>query len=187
MRLALLAGTLALTACASLVPAPPEASWSGRFSATARLPERTESMNGSFRLEERPGSTILDLNSPLGTTLLRVEQDRAGARATGPNGLSVGGADAEALSEELLGVRLPVSGLPHWIDGRPVPGRVLARSGGEAGGFQQDGWAVSVLERDAAGHARRVLLERPALAPAPALRVLLVVDERSGRAGTPRP
>lgn len=187
MRLALLAGTLALSACASLAPPPPEAGWTGRFSASAHLPERSESVSGNFRLEERPGSTLLDLGTPLGTTLLRVEQDRAGARATGPNGLSVSGPDAEALSEQLLGVRLPVTGLPYWIDGRPAPLGTPARGASPTEGFQQDGWEVSVLERDPSGQARRVLLERPAQAAAPALRVLLVIDERDGRAGTPRP
>jgi outer membrane lipoprotein LolB len=181
-RLAVLAASLALTACASLAPPAPQASWSGRFSASARLPERTESFSGNFRLEERPGAVTLDLNSPLGTTLLRVEQDERGARASGPDGLSVSGTDAGALSEQLLGVRLPVAGLPYWIDGRPSPSG-LAPGGRDSGAdFRQDGWSVSVLERGVDGQARRVLLERAAQAAAPALRVTLVIDERSGRA-----
>ena len=181
MRLGLLAGTLALTACASLSPPPPEASWSGRFSASARMPDRTESLSGGFRLEQHGDATRLDLTSPLGNTLLRVEQDSRGARAAGPDGVSVSGPDAEALSEQVLGVRLPVAGLPYWIDGRPAPGARRAIPTSSEAGFEQDGWTVSVLERDAEGQARRVLLERPAQPGLPALRALLVVDARSGR------
>lgn len=182
MRLALLAGALALTACASLAPPPPQASWSGRFAASARLPEHTESVSGSFRLEQRADATSLDLTSPLGNTLLRVEQNSRGARATGPNGLSESGPDAEALSEQLLGVRLPVAGLPYWIDGRHAPQAWRTPAQGSESGFEQDGWTVSVLERDADGAVRRLLLERAAQPGQPALRALLVIDARSGRA-----
>ena len=63
---------------------------------------------------------MLELASPLGTTVARIEIEPGGARATGAQMQEVRGADADAMTEQLLGWPLPVSGLADWIEGRPV-------------------------------------------------------------------
>ena len=85
-----------------------------------------------------------------------------------------------ALAEQLLGWRLPVSGLPDWIEGRPVPTRParVERDGSRAVLIEQDGWTVRIAETFAASdRPRLIVLERAASPPAPGVVLRLVVDD----------
>ena len=113
-----------LTACATPILAPPDRAYSGRFAVTTALGEQRENVSGRFNLEIRGSQQIVELASPLGTTVARVEIEPGGARATGAQMQEVRGADADMLTQQLLGWPLPVSGLVDWIEGRPVPTRV---------------------------------------------------------------
>jgi outer membrane lipoprotein LolB len=126
----------------------------------------------------------LDLDSPLGSTLARVEVDPQGARLTAPGNhgqREVRGANAEALTYEVLGWPLPVAGFRDWIDGRPVPARPAAeRTSADGKAFDQDGWTITVLERfdEGRGPPRRLVFERPeAQGLTPAISLRLVLDE----------
>jgi len=189
MRVALaslILGAQLVAACSTLAPLPQaERQYAGRFSVVTTLAGKRDTGTGRFTLAVEGEAIALDLASPLGTTLARIEVNGSGAHLTAPgdSGLrEVHGADAEALTYEVLGWPLPVEGIGDWIRGRPAPGRPFrertAGSGAEA--FDQDGWTVSVLDRfaDDRGTPRLVLLERPespGLAPAISLR--LVLDE----------
>lgn len=125
-RLLGLLGSLTLTACAPLArrPAPaavpaPEGQWQGRFSlrverlASAEIQNgRTDSAQGNFALSSRGGQVVLDLASPLGQTLARIESDLRGAALVLADGRRIEAADAQSLLEQLLGWRLPVDRLP---------------------------------------------------------------------------
>jgi outer membrane lipoprotein LolB len=90
------------------------------------------------------------------------------------------GPDADALAEQLLGWRLPVSGLSDWIEGRPAPGRP-ARVDGDGPRpvlIQQDGWTVRITENfESSGRPRIIVLERAASPIAPGVVLRLVVDD----------
>lgn len=74
-----------LGACASLPPPlPPERSYSGRFAATATLDGRSDSQSGRFVLQTRGAELTLDLATPLGTTLARLQDGPEGARLRAP-------------------------------------------------------------------------------------------------------
>ena len=96
--------------CHATPSAPADRAYSGRFAVTTALGEQRENVSGRFNLEIRGQQQILELASPLGTTVARVEIEPGGARATGARMQEVRGADADALTEQLLGWRLPVSG-----------------------------------------------------------------------------
>ncbi|MGH6611279.1 MAG: outer membrane lipoprotein LolB, partial [Burkholderiaceae bacterium] len=92
----------------------------------------------------------------------------------------VRGPDADALTEQLLGWRLPVSGLADWIEGRPAPDRAarVERNNGRIVSIEQDGWTIRLPETFAAStRPRLVLLERPGALNAPAVTLRLVVDD----------
>ncbi len=93
-----------------------------------RSASKRENVSGRFNFEVRGPQQVLELSSPLGTTVARIEIEPGGARATGAQMQEVRGADADALTEQLLGWRLPVSGLADWIEGRPVPQIALRAS-----------------------------------------------------------
>ncbi|HUL65675.1 MAG TPA: outer membrane lipoprotein LolB [Burkholderiaceae bacterium] len=177
-------GVQFLCAC-STTPAPTvERQYVGRFSVVASLAGKRENGSGRFKLAVESNSIVLDLETPLGSTLARVEVDSRGARLTAPSDSGpreVHGADAEALTNEALGWPLPVAGFRDWIEGRPVPTKPSTdRTTGAGKAFEQDGWTISVLERfeQGRGAPRRLLLERPETPqPAPAISLRLVLDE----------
>lgn len=182
-RLAALATIALLAACATPALGPPDRSYTGRFSATTTLGEQRDNVSGRFNLEIRGSHQLLDLASPLGTTVARIEIQPGEARATGAQMQEVRGPDADALTEQLLGWRLPVSGLADWIEGRPAPDRAarVQREAGRAVVIEQDGWTVRLPETfESTIRPRLLVLERPAASNAPAVTLRLVVDEPTG-------
>jgi outer membrane lipoprotein LolB len=180
--------------CASLTPPePPLHSYSGRFAADVSRAGVREAVSGRFTLVTFPNRTALDLASPLGNTLARVEVDPAGARltATKPDGTLATwqGDSPDALVESALGFGLPVSGLADWIAGRAVPDRP-ARQFPEAGAAQrieQDGWVITIDERfEETGTPRRLSLRRDDAASATSLGLRLVLDPPGNVAFTPQ-
>ena len=172
-----------LTACATPILAPPDRAYSGRFAVATAFAEQRENVSGRFNLEIRGPQQIVELASPLGTTVARVEIEPGGARATGAQMQEVRGADADALTQQLLGWPLPVSGLADWIEGRPVSTRVarVEREGGRVVLLEQDGWTIRLLEySEATARPRRLVLERPAAANTPSVVLRLIVDEPGG-------
>jgi outer membrane lipoprotein LolB len=174
------------TTFAPIEPAPQV--YTGRFSATIDRAGQREAVSGRFTLAASPGRTTLDLASPLGNTLARVEAVANRATLTAPqaNGTLATwqGESADALAESVLGYRLPVSGLADWIAGRAAPGRAarLFPEAGPAQRIEQDGWVIGIEERFAdSGTPRRLSIDRDAGGPAaPALRLRLVLDDAGG-------
>jgi outer membrane lipoprotein LolB len=172
--------------CGSLPTADPTMTiYTGRFSATIRRDGSQEGTSGRFTLAAGGGRTLLDLASPLGNTLARVEADARGATLTAPRGdgtlATWQGTSADALAESVLGYRLPVSGLPEWIAGRAAADRPGLRlpNDGPAQRIEQDGWIIVVDQWfDPSGLPRRLTLDRDTVSDATlALRLRLVLDD----------
>lgn len=135
-------------------PAPAEAvaarRWSGRFAATRRPPEgsdenaaRAQVASGSFVLEHDGDTLRLDVGSPLGAQVARLEVDARGARLRLADGRSAEAADATALTREALGVPAPLERLPEWLAGRLD--RVDARDGADRPrSGEAAGWAIDL-------------------------------------------
>jgi outer membrane lipoprotein LolB len=182
-----LLSTAVFGGCALLAPADaPTQVYTGRFAASIQRDSGNDAVSGRFRLAQYAGRTRLDLASPLGNTVARVEQDAGGATLTAPKDdgtlATWHGADADALAESVLGFGLPVAGLPDWIAGRAAPGRP-SRSipdRGPALRIEQDGWIVVVEERfDDTGLPRRLSFDRGGERPtATMVRLRLVLDPR---------
>lgn len=178
----LFAGLLALaaTGCATTPVTVPDRVYTGRFSAIATRAEKRETLSGRFSVEVRGSHRTIDLSTPLGTTVARIEVGPDGARASGAGVREVRGTDADALTEQLLGWRLPVSGMPDWIEGRPAPGRParVEREGSRPVLIEQDGWIVRLSETfEPSGRPRLIVLERPAASLAPGVILRLIVDD----------
>jgi len=169
-----------LAGCATLPePAEPGRVYSGRFAATTTVDDRRENTSGRFTLAvgER---LVLDLATPVGTTLARFDSGPEGATMqVAGNGESVRRSrDAEALALEVLGWPLPVAGIGDWIEGRPAPARASRTAAGNGGiaSIEQDGWTIEITERFEAGAPRRLVMSRPARPDAPAVTLRIVLD-----------
>lgn len=174
-----LLAAMVLAGCATIAPPAPDRVYSGRFSATASQGDRRDTVAGRFTLEMRGSQQTVDLATPLGSTVARIEVGPDGARASGPGLQETHGPDAEALAEQLLGWRLPVSGLPDWLEGRPAPGRParVERDGLRPVLIEQDGWTVRLTESfEGSTRPRLIVLERAASPLAPGVVLRLVVD-----------
>lgn len=179
--------------CASLPPPPiAEQTFTGRFALTASGrgsdgTPRVENQSGRFTLVINAGTTTIDLASPLGNTLARLQSSSAGARLQVPEGGSlreIHDTNAEALAERVLGFALPLAGLPWWIRGEPAPDRA-ARVEHEAGAIariEQDGWTILVNERfDSPPSPRRLTLARAPSAQSPSMSLRVVLDAPGAR------
>jgi outer membrane lipoprotein LolB len=184
LRLVVLVGALA-AACASLPPATGGINYTGRFALAVDGVDRHETASGRFALTVDRSDVTLDLSTPLGTTVARVQSGPAGARLTVPSagGLRTEeGPDADALSLQVLGWPLPVSGISDWIEGRPALDRPYRLDPGEAGAAQleQDGWTIHFEPRGADGRIRRLDMSRPRQGSAPAVSLRVVLDSGAG-------
>lgn len=179
---------LVLAACATL-PAVTEVerAYAGRFAATTVLGEQRDNVTGRFTLSVAGARLVLDLATPVGTTLARIEHGPEGTtlRTPGDGGQVLRGRDPEALAEQVLGWPLPVAGIGDWIEGRPALGRPSQAfsQGGTIARIEQDGWTIELPERFDNGTPRRLVMARPARdagsagAAAPAITLRIVLDD----------
>lgn len=176
---------LLVAACATLPPLKAGgASYSGRFSLVIDGADRHETDSGRFVLTVDGRDVTVDLSTPFGTTVARVQTGADGARVTVPSGSgvrTVWGPDAEALSLKVLGWTLPVAGIGDWIEGRPAAGRPyrLEAADGGATRLEQDGWTIRLEPGPAAGRPHRLEMTRPQQADAPSVRLRIVLDSEA--------
>jgi len=182
----------AIAGCATLEPSEPALRFhTGRFAASVSRGEQQDAVSGRFTLAVYPGRTTLDLASPLGNTLARVQADGTRATLTAPQAdgtlATWHGDSPDALAESVLGFALPVSGLADWIAGRPVPERParLSPDAGPTQRIEQDGWFIVIDERfEDTGAPRRLSFDRRAdPATGTSLRLRLVLDAPGSATG----
>lgn len=182
--------SIALAGCVTRPPtAAPDRVHAGRFSVVVVLEGKRDSASGRFTLIVRGDRTVLDLATPLGGTLARIERDSRGVllRTSGSNGPEERrGADGAALTEALLGWPLPVDGMADWVAGRPAPGSAAVTDGIDpTSAFTQNGWRIEIADRLASGQPRLLVISRPEqlardfAAASPAVTLRLVIDEPS--------
>ncbi|SUA16875.1 outer membrane lipoprotein [Neisseria lactamica] len=137
---------LLLTACAQL-PQNNENLWQpsehiSSFAAEGRLAVKAEGKGSyaNFDWTYRPPVETININTPLGSTLGQLCQDRGGALAVDGKGNVYQAESAEELSRQLIGFNLPIQYLHIWADGRRVAGapyRILPD-----GMLEQYGWTI---------------------------------------------
>ena len=179
---AMLAAAAALLAnCSNLPAARAERIYEGRFALSAVGARHTDGATGRFTLSIRHDGLTLDLASPFGTTIARIESEPGLAKLTVPGNAEASQSDKDgldALTQRALGWRLPVGGLASWIDGQPAPEFTeAARTAVSGDTFVQQGWTITVLERFDGGQPKQLKMERPAdEAGAPAMSIRLILD-----------
>ncbi|MBI5611861.1 MAG: outer membrane lipoprotein LolB [Gammaproteobacteria bacterium] len=125
----------------------------------------------------------LTLRGPLGGGLLRLQQDRHGARLQDAERRDYRAASAEEALFAATGWRMPLSGLEYWIRGLPAPGEVARQEWDELGRLahlRQFGWDVHFLDYSPSGRYElpsRLDVTLPALEHQARAEARIVIDE----------
>ncbi|MCC6473352.1 MAG: outer membrane lipoprotein LolB [Burkholderiales bacterium] len=161
----LLAVTIA--GCAQLGTMPAAGPGPGGFEMTGRVAVKygNDASSGRVSWQHSERSDELLLSSPLGQGLARLSREAGEVRLRLSDGRVFSASDAESLTEQILGWRLPLSGLPQWLRGfvRPAGSAAIRRdAAGRVSGIEQDGWTIEI-ETWREGRPERVRLLRPDL------------------------
>lgn len=135
----------------------------GRFSLRYQPPaQAAEVVQGGFAWLDHDGRLQLDLTSPVGAVMARIEVAANGLTTlTEADGAQTIAASPDALAERILGAPLPVVNLRDWLAGElsanPEAYVEQRNERGQPVQFQQAGWRVRVEDADAQGPLRMQL------------------------------
>lgn len=109
---------------------------------------RDEAASGNIAWRHSVRDDELLLTSPLGQGLARLARAGGEITLTTQDGREYKAADAESLTEQALGFRLPLAGLADWVRARPAPGPAVTRKDAEGrlAQIEQFGWKIEYLE-----------------------------------------
>ncbi len=150
---ALLVALVALlaAACASLELRPDlsqlEFELNGRLAANAR----DDSFTGSLNWRHARAADDLVIRTPLGQGVARLVRQGDAVELATAEGRIHRATDAEALTERVLGFRLPIEGLADWVRGRPAPA------------LEARGWKIEYQEYDSERRPVRMRLTYPGI------------------------
>jgi outer membrane lipoprotein LolB len=146
MRAAALLFAAAVAACAPVEIKPPagplEFSFAGRIAA--RYGSESFTGNVAWR-HAREGDELL-ISTPTGQGVAQIVRQGDAVLLKTAEPREYRDSDPEALTERVLGFRLPIDGLADWVQGKPSPA------------LESRGWRVEYQERDAQGRPTRMRL-----------------------------
>ena len=111
----------------------------GRFS----LRQDEQSHSGRLRWKHAGRSDEVLLASPFGQGVAEIVADARSALLTTSDGKTYSAMDAESLTEQVLGYRLPLSLLADWVRGRLAPESIAERDAlGRPIAMRHEDWRV---------------------------------------------
>src|SRR6195256_2067779 len=173
VRLALgFAAAAVLGACASLPEAGPPLPGGFELSGRVAVRHGKDAASGKIFWRHSDDSDELLITSPIGQGIARINRNGDQFRLVTGDRKEYRADNAEDLTEQALGWRLPLAGLSDWVQARASPGRPAEMRGGVDKGLElrQDGWRVA-YEEFREGKPFRMRLTREDL------QIILVVDQ----------
>jgi outer membrane lipoprotein LolB len=145
VRIVVLAALL-LAACAQVEIKPPEEPL--EFSLAGRIAARygSESFTGNIAWRHAKGGDELLISTPTGQGVAQILRQGEAVLLKTAEPREYRDNDPEALTERVLGFRIPIDGLADWVQGKPSPQ------------LESRGWKVEYLERDPQGRPMRIRL-----------------------------
>lgn len=144
------AALLLLAGCAA--PGLLFPSTDAEFELAGRIAVRYRDDAGSGNITWRHGvrSDEMLLTSPFGQGIARLVRAGEEITLTAQDGREFKATDAELLTEQVLGFRLPLRGLADWVRGRPAPAPAPTQRRNDDAGrlleLEQSGWRIEYLE-----------------------------------------
>jgi outer membrane lipoprotein LolB len=146
------AATLLLAACAAPGFILPQQSTEFELSGRIAVTYRDDATTGNLAWRHGARSDEMVLTTPMGQGIARLARVDGDFTLTTQDGRELRAADAESLTEQALGFRLPLAGLADWVRGRAAPhpasepARVRRDAAGRLAEFEQSGWTIRYLE-----------------------------------------
>jgi outer membrane lipoprotein LolB len=160
LRVLAVVAALLCAACAELSRAPDggfEFELTGRFAARYR----DEAATGILAWRHRAAHDEVLLSSPFGQGLARISREGDAVTLVAGDDKRYSAADAETLTEQVLGFRLPLKGLAYWVRARPATDAPAAAEYAQDGrllSLEQHGWRIEYSSYEGARPTRLKLL-----------------------------
>ena len=109
----------------------------------------SEAASGRITWQHDAASDDLLFSSPLGQGVARIVWRNAVASLTTADQKQYEASDVETLTEQVLGWRLPLAGMPDWVRGRAAPGapaQTQLDGSQRLSELRQSGWLVEFLD-----------------------------------------
>ena len=165
LRALAVAAALAAAGCAELTARSPDERVEFEFTARFAARYRDEAASGQLAWRHDAVRDEVLISSPFGQGLARVTRRDALVTLVTADDRRYAAADAETLTEEVLGFRLPLQGLADWVRARPAagaPSQSTYAADGRLAVLTQHGWQVEYQEYEA-GRPSRLRLRYPGL------------------------
>jgi len=166
LRVLAAAALAILPACAELAFLQPTAGLEFQLSGRIAVRYADQGSSGNFAWRHRATGDEMLITSPLGQGVARIEREANVVTVTASDRRVYRAHDAESLTEQVLGFRVPLAGLADWVRARPAPGpaRETRDAHGRLSELVQDGWHVYYLAyADVSGLPARLRLVYPGL------------------------
>lgn len=147
-RAALSLALLFAAACAQVALKPAE---NVEFDLAGRIGARyaNESFSGNLAWRHARASDELLISTPLGQGVARIAREGDAVTLTTAEPREYKAGDAESLTEQVLGFRLPLGGLADWVRAQPAgdaPAKTEKSADGRLQALEQHGWRVEYQE-----------------------------------------
>jgi outer membrane lipoprotein LolB len=147
-RRAWVAVLVLLSACAQLETSAPH---DQIFELSGRIAARQgdEAFTGGIAWRHAGATDELLITSPLGQGVARIVRSGQSVVLTTAEPREYRAPDAESLTEQVLGFRLPLAGLADWVRARPAPdspATVERSADGRLARLVQNGWTIEYGE-----------------------------------------
>ncbi len=123
----------------------------GRFAIITKPKNHSARMHWQHSTEEDK----INIYSPIGGKVANIIKTPTSVKLTDNSKKTLEAQDAESLTEQTLGFRLPLSGLSYWILGKPSDDSLVNMmqwdQNGRISALQQDGWDIQY--KDYAEHS----------------------------------
>jgi len=133
------------------------------FELTGRIAARygAESFSGNLAWRHAERSDEMLITTPIGQGVARIVRDGEAVTLTTAEPKEYRATDAETLTEQVLGFRMPLAGLADWVRARPS-GAASFKDEKSADGrlqrLEQSGWKIEYLAYDGERPSRLRLL-----------------------------
>lgn len=162
-RAAALAAIVFIAGCAQAPLQPPQGAL--EFQVLGRIAARYagDGFTGNVDWRHARNGDDMLIGTPLGQGVARIVREGDATQLTTANGREYRAPDAETLTQQALGFRLPLEGMADWVRGQPAPGAVSGKEiypDGKIKTLLQHDWRIEYLEYDG-GKPRLMQLDYP--------------------------